>query len=347
MNKIYALTDYKGFFGSKWKANPYRSGFDKTLLKHYFNQFGWEIEFIRMHEIDFKQKWENRIVIYTSSEEIGLYYKNFIEDIILGLERAGAQVIPKFDFLRANNNKVYMEILRDQLLGKKLSGISSRFYGTLEELLHELNKEKVSFPCVIKTAAGAMSRGVFLAKDKAELLKYAKKLSRSPHYLAEIKEIVRTKKHKGYKKESKYQNKFIIQNFIPDLKNDWKVLVYGNHYYVLNRGIKKNDFRASGSHHNYKAGSEAGFPEELLNKVKNIYDLLAVPHLSLDFAWDGTNEIVHEFQAIHFGTSTMDFSDDLYVFENDTWNIEKANFSQEEEYVRGIIYYLEKHPELF
>lgn len=346
MTKIFALTDYKNYFGSKWKSTPYRSGYDKSLLTKHFKKLDWDIEFIRFQDVDFKKDWSNKVVIYTSSEETGFHYKNFIEDIILGLERIGAIVLPRFDFLRANNNKVFMEILREQLLGEKLSGNSSSFYGSLEELEYDIERERINFPCIIKKAEGAMSRGVFLAKNKKELHNYAKKISHSSRPSSEIREFIRARKHQGYKKESNYQHKFIIQNFIPGLKNDWKILIYGNHYYILNRGIKQGDFRASGSQYNYKAGSKSELPEFLLDKVKKIYQVLDVPHLSLDLAWDGENAIIHEFQAIHFGTSTMEFSDDLYVFENNKWEIIKADFSQEEEYVQSFDSYLRSHPEI-
>ena len=339
--KIYALTDYKNYIGSKWKSQPYRSGFDKKLLETYFAKYGYDVEFIQIKDVNFKDDWRNKILIYTSSEEKGLHYKSFIEDIVLGLERAGAFVIPRYDFLRAHNNKVYMEILREQLLGEELSGNSSLFYGTLDELKCDIKLQKINYPCVIKAAEGAMSRGVFLVHNEYELLNNAKRISRSLHFVSEIKDVIRSKKHDGYLEVSKYQNKFILQKFIPNLKNDWKVLIYGNHFYVLNRGIKQNDFRASGSHYNYKAGSKAEISEPMLDSIKVIYEKMNIPHLSLDFAFDGKTNIVHEFQAIYFGTSTMNFSDDLYVFENGHWELRKSKMDLEEEYVWGIVKYLE------
>lgn len=346
MNKIIALTDYKNNFGSKYNAQPYRSGFDKELIEMNFNKYGFEVEFIRMKDVDFKDNWKNKIVIYTSSEEIGLNYKKYIEDIALGLEGAGALLIPRYDFLRAHNNKIYMEILRERLLGKELSGNSSLLYGTLEELKIDIEQNKIKYPCVIKATAGAMSRGVFLAKNKDELLKCAKKISRSPHLISELKDIVRSKKYEGYQKVSKYQNKFIVQKYLPGLKNDWKVLVYGNHYYVLNRGIRQNDFRASGSHYNYKAGSNAEISESMLDSIKIIFDKIDAPHLSLDFAFNGLANIIHEFQALYFGTSTKEYSNDYYIFESGHWAIQKTKMQIEEEYVWGVVKYLEKHPEL-
>jgi len=347
MRKIIALTDYKNHFGSKWKSNPYRSGYDQSLLKNYFNDNNYNIEFISLRNIDLKAKdWKNQLVIYTSSEEIGFNYKSFIEDIALELERLGAILLPSFDFLRANNNKVFMEILRNRVLGKELSGNHSRYYGAIEELYADIKENKIEYPIVIKKAEGAMSRGVFLAKNEKELIKYAKIISRTPHLKAEIKEKIRKQKHNGYRPESSYQAKFITQTFIPNLTNDWKVLIYGNHYYILKRGIKANDFRASGSHYNYKAGSKSEFPLHKLDEVKQMFESLNTPHLSLDYAYDGERGYVHEIQGVFFGTSTLEFCPDYYTHNGKEWVVEKQQLDQEGEYVYSIVHYLKQHSEL-
>lgn len=35
MKKLYLITDYKGFFGSKYFDVPYRSGMDRELLASF------------------------------------------------------------------------------------------------------------------------------------------------------------------------------------------------------------------------------------------------------------------------------------------------------------------------
>ena len=87
MNKykyIFLLTDYKGNFGSHWKADPYRSGFDLKLVKNEFNKNGYKIIITSFEEIINNNKEINGIVLYTSTEDIGYHYKDFIEDIIYG-----------------------------------------------------------------------------------------------------------------------------------------------------------------------------------------------------------------------------------------------------------------------
>jgi hypothetical protein len=124
MAKLILLTDYHGFFVSKNTAVPYRIGMDKSLLKQRFETFGLEIDFVRFSDIDFRDpEILSNTYVYTSSEDPGYRYKSYIEDIVLGLEIVGAMVLPPYKFLRANNNKVFMEILRDN------SGVGNRKQG--------------------------------------------------------------------------------------------------------------------------------------------------------------------------------------------------------------------------
>jgi len=342
MKKIKVLTDYKGYYGSKWNATPYRSGYDQSQLTANFHQYGYELEFIKLNDIRFKEDlWKDRIVLYTSSEEAGFHYKGFIEDVILGLERLGAILVPSFDMLRANNNKVFMEIIREAKLNSQMIDMNNRIYGTLEELDVEINEGKVEYPCVLKKAEGSMSRGVYLANNSEELLRFAKKISRTRHFKSELQEVLRIRKHKGYKPESKHQGKFIIQPFIPGLKNDWKVLIYWDHYYILKRHVRKNDFRASGSGVNYKAGSEAGFPLLQLNYLKEVFMKSDTPNLSIDFGYDGKTGYIFEFQGIFFGTSTQYKSRDYYLHSNNEWLAKNKILDQEGEFVYSIVKFLD------
>jgi hypothetical protein len=343
MKSLICLTDYKNQFSSKWKADPYRSGYNKDYLKTLFKDAGFSVNFIPICEVDFlNANWKDQVVLYSSSEENGLYYKNFIEDVVYGLEGAGARLIPDAAFLRANNNKVFMEILRQTKLPAELQTIQSHFFGTVEELEMAIQAGNVPCPCVIKKAAGAMSRGVFLAKDEDELRKQARKVSCTRQAAVSLKERFRTHKHKGYKPESDFQGKFVIQPFIPGLKNDWKVLVYGEKYFVLRRNIREEDFRASGSGYDYTSGSQAGFPVGMLGLIREFFWKLDLPNLSVDFAFDGEKGYIFEFQAIHFGTSTQYKSKDYYEYCNEKWQLRENTYDQEQVYVHSIVEYLKR-----
>ena len=58
--------------------------------------------------------------------------------------------------------------------------------------------------------------------------------------------LFRWLRHKNYVRESWNRGKIVVQEFIPGLKNDYKVLIFGSKYYVLYRRVREGDFRASG-----------------------------------------------------------------------------------------------------
>lgn len=343
MIPIYCLTDYKGIFGSKFDAVPYRSGLDKVRLAQLFEKEGYTPVFLKASEVSFYGfNWKEKIVLYTSSEEYKLLYKGFIEDVVYGLQLAGALLLPTPCFLRANNNKVFMEVLSQAVLPETLQTLPGQCFGTFHELEQAVLKGLIFFPCVFKMAAGAKSRGVFKANHAKELLKKAKKASSTFLLTTQLKEWVRTKIHKAYLIESAFQNKFIIQPFVPELKNDWKILIYGEKYFILKRSVRVNDFRASGSGIDYRSGSKAEFPSEMFPFVRDYYQALDVPNLSIDFGYDGSKGYVFEYQAIHYGTYTQQKSKDYYEYINGNWEIKENNLSVEEVYVHSIVEYLKR-----
>jgi len=301
MNEIYILTDYKGYFGSKQKTTPYKSGFDKNALQKYFTERKFNPIFLNFADVDFKKvDLRNKYVIYTSAEDQGLHYKDYIEDIILGLYLQGAKLIPHFKFLRANNNKVFMEILRDQSEMQEIKNIKSTYLSTLEDL-----KRKENFPDknVLKLSAGAMSSGVFLTKSKDELIKKCKINCRTRYIYKELWDIKNTIKHRYFIPDSLYRKKFIVQNYIENLQNDWKLLVYGESIYILKRMVRKNDFRASGSGI-FEFTKE--IPKGILEFAYQIKENFNVPNISLDIAYADHEFYLIEFQAIYFGTKTLE-----------------------------------------
>jgi len=315
MKSLVALTDYLNRFGSKWIASPYRSGMDKGILKESFSHFGYECEFRSYSNIDFRVDNYNLFpVVYSSSEDVDGYYRDYIEDILLGLEELGALIIPKYTLFRAHHNKVFMEILRDLMPIEDAHRIRSLSFGTLEELNQNLSN--IAFPCVIKTASGASGSGVFCAHSATQLIKYAKKISRTVNWASEAWDVGRALKHKGYRRESLHRRKFIVQSFIEGLSHDWKVLVFGNRYYALRRNNRNRDFRASGSGLlEYREDT----PYPVLDFASKIYDYLNIPNLSLDIAYDGTNVYLIEFQCVNFGTHTLDTAPFYFTKSGSEW----------------------------
>jgi hypothetical protein len=339
MKEIYALTDYNGNFGSKWKSTPYRSGYDKNLLKKYFAEYGYDLIYIPLSSVNIdRSQWVGRNVIYTSSEYAGLDYKSYIEDVVYSLELIGAQVIPKYKYLKATNNKVFMEFLQKTLVQHPLPSYG---FGTLEEFEKALGAGTIPLPCVIKTSESRMSRGVECAQTKDEALTKTRSISRAIKPKAELIELLRAMKYKGYQKKSKYQGKFIVQPLIEGLDRDWKILIYWDKVFVLKRGIKKGDFRASGSGVDYKAGGDSGIPTHVLDYVYGYYKELGVPNISVDVGLGGNIPVVFEIQAVYFGTSTHWKSRDFFLKTESGFELKRKSTDQEEDYVYSIVKFLE------
>lgn len=334
MKKIYILTDYQNRFGSKYNAKPYESGMDKSLLKKYFANNNFEASFVPFADVlNFDSShWMNKTVIYTSSEDIGYFYKSYIEDIVFYLEINSANVIPSYKFLRANNNKVFMELLRYSLSNVLSNGITTKAYGCFEEL--QSRASTLSYPVVYKQAAGAQSDGVGMARNYRELIKDVKKIARTKNIFREFWELGRSVKYPGYVEQSKYRNKFIIQNLIKGLNGDFKVLVFGDKFYVLKRDTKKNDFRASGSGIRIFIKE---IPEGLLDFANKCHLTLNIPNASLDIAFDGDSFYLLEFQCLYFGSFTLTHSKFYWQKTSDgNFVLKESESILEEEYATSV-----------
>lgn len=342
MIKILCIVDYKNKFSTKVPSNPYNSGLDKDILASCFKKLGCKVEYISFAEIDFKNtNYQGQYIIYTSSEDYGLFYKSYIEDIIYGLEDAGAILLPQAKFLRAHHNKVYMEILRDLLL--KETGISSKYFGTIVDLIKE--KGNFKYPLIMKPFAGASSKGVGLIKNEKELIRHARGISKCN----DIKGLLfdwglyfkKLLQKDPYIRDSFYKKKFLVQNFIPKLSNDWKILIYGNMYYILFRQNRENDFRASGSGL-FQANEQQFIPDGIFDYAMNIYNILNVPQLSIDVAFDGERFYLIEFQAISFGTLTQTISEFYFSYKNGKWEKIIEQKSLEQVFAESTINYISK-----
>lgn len=341
MKDIYLLCDYKGRFGSKYHDNPYRSGLDKGLLKKYFEDNGFNTIFLKFNDVDFRiDKLRDQIVLYTSSEDRGFYYKSYIEDVIYGLEIIGACVVPSYRYLRANNNKVFMEIIRLSSRNDRITNINSRIFGTYEEFMDKI--KYFDKHCILKKAEGACGRGVYLANTSRKLYKIAKKISRTRNITYELWDFARFLKHRSYTRDSRYRSKFIIQDFILGLKNDWKIYIFGKRYYIFYRPILEGrDIRASGGgYKNYLYGNKALMPEGIFDFAKSVFDSLDVPYASLDIAFDGKVFYLFEFQCVYFGMAGVFLSNEYFINKSSQWIAVSEKLGQEQVYVDSITEYL-------
>lgn len=320
--KVAAVVDYQGRLLSKWAARPYRSGLDRTAFAAEMRRNGADVDYVSYVDIcDPSCANAYDFIVLTSSEDSGLHYKSYIEDVALHLDRLGLTTFPRFELLRAHHNKVFMELTRSRLLPDSARKVGSVVFGTAEDALNHRDGLGTG-TWVLKASAGASSLGVHKIEGDVDLNRLVRKVSSSRDPAYDLRDVARAIRHRGYRRESLNRRKFVIQKFIAGMDGDWKVLVFGDKYFVLKRSCRPNDFRASGS-------GLLRYPDEvpsgLLGVARSIYEALESPCLGMDVGFDGKDYVLIEFQAVNFGTHTADTAPFYYacnesgVWEQHAW----------------------------
>ena len=304
---ILLLLDYRDqfYFSTRYRG----ASVDVDKLKKYFHNRGFNLIVKHFYEIDLRaEDYKNKWILYQSSEDPGLFYKDYIEDILLGLKIQGARLIPDFEYFRAHHNKVFMEMLRDALGIREIQNIHSKSFGTYEEYVQSgYSVDNDAF--VIKPGSGTRSRGVGLLKTHQDKKIVPYKISRSFTFDNLKLFLSKIKTGKSFTPMSNNRKKFIIQNFVSALDGDFRILAYGEKYYVVFRKNRKNNFTASGSGN---LDFDAELPFGLLDYAKVVYKKLNTPYVSLDIGYKDGEFFLFEFQCLCLGQYTLEKSKSHY-----------------------------------
>ncbi len=330
--KILLLVDDRGqFYGSTKESG---GSMDISLISKRFKNLGYFVVVCGFSELIFvEEKYIDFFVLYQSTEDPDLRYKDYIEDILLGLQLLGCKLIPRFEYFRAHYNKVFMEILREKMnYGEHLKFFH---FGTFEEL--KKSKYEFSYPLVIKPGAESRSTSVSLAHNKKQLHKFALRVSSSPSLTNVTRAIKSVLSAKPYKKISNNRRKFIVQEFIPGLSGDYKILVYGDRYYVVRRENRPDDFRASGS-------GTRSFPEivsnELLNYAQDIFKKSDTPFMGMDIADSAGKYYLIEFQFVPLGNYALEKSSFYFKKIFNKWQLIRETSQLEDVFVESVDRYI-------
>lgn len=338
MRDIHLLVDYRGAFYSS--AHESDASMNVALLVDCFQAAGYRAIVKEYPDIDFRQdNYEGQLVLYQSSDDRFLFYQSYLEDLLLGLELQGAILLPRFHLFRAHHNKLFQEVLKDLMPQSALKTISAQMFGTYEDYAARLDglPEKV----VLKPAEGATGSGVQLLASRGDKIKHGKQASRSFHLIDAIKNWVKIRMRKGYVPRSNHRRKFVVQSLVEGLEGDYKVLVYGRKYYVLQRLNREGDFRASGSG---RISHPANPPDGLLDFVEMFHGALDSPILSVDVGItpDGTCHLI-EFQCLHFGTTTLLKSPYYFTRDASEWSRVDEKSILEQELVNSVALFIDEH----
>lgn len=339
MNTLFIITNYKNIFPQKTHET---NGLDlkkisEDLKKHGINPKIYCLDdltdAILKNEIDISGNY----FLFCSSqiEE----YKNTIIDVAHEVTQRKGILIPKIDFYISHENKYFQELYKNRC---QIKTPKSKILSTSE--LPSL--ERIKLPCVVKKYSGFGSRGINLAQNTTELKTSILKKMNSYWLLnidiyESIKRLIKTK----IKFRNLYPKKFgrvVLQELIPDLAYDWKILVFDDYVFALKRYTRKNDFKASGSGiFDFNAIPN----DSLINFAVETRRMLDTPFISLDIAEDKNNKFsIIEYQAIHFGLTTALNCHQYYFYNNGRpQKISKKIDSIESFFSKSIINYIQKN----
>lgn len=335
--KIRLLIDYREQFYSSLRVST--GGMDLARLSKLFGELGCELVIQRYSEIDAKERFDDSYVLYQSSEDRDLHYKEYIADWVQHIQQRGGRLIPDFNCFRAHENKVYQSLLTRQLDVPGVHVPDAEVFGCYEDL--ERARLRLPFPLVLKSATGCQSQGVTLARSHAELMRKARRFSRSFHLRDALRFLAKRWLRKGYVPESSHRRKFLLQEFIPNLPGDFKVLVYGDRVFVLQRATRPNDFRASGSGRFTYARD---VPPQLLDCAERLRAAYGCPYISADIGFDPATGrcILFEIQFLMFGTYTLEKSPFHFRRESDAWVVVDGPVVLEEVFAETVCRFIER-----
>lgn len=336
---------HKTFFsGRKWM------GLEVEKIKDLLLKNGHQVQILDFSQIalDYELLPVNSCLFYTSSYNEN--YLQYIKDVIFVISQSRPDIIlfPDINQLFSFEDKGYQELYKRRIGLKHVFG---KYYGDIEELIND--NDKLSYPFVLKKNKGAKSSGVRLIKSDKELNSFLKN-ERKESFIAKL--IMMLKKRNCFRKKlnlkavhglpeinwSKFFSKrtpVVTQSFIDGLDCDYKILVFGEKYYSLQRKTRDKDFRASGS----GKFSWTVPPTEVLVFAKKITEKMNTPFISLDIGIDKNNKCyLFEFQGIGFGPVTLTASDKYFHFVNGSWQKTEATSELETEYANTINYHLNR-----
>jgi glutathione synthase/RimK-type ligase-like ATP-grasp enzyme len=256
-------------------------------------------------------------VIWYASTQYPEYFQ-YVEDCLLYAEACGGILVPTFSLFRCHENKFFQELLKKKL---KLDQPKAKLIGTLEDLNTTL--PTLSFPLILKSATGFGSSTVFKIDTPTELKEKAESMLTCiiPPATNLIRRIKQRNEYAN--KILPYTNRYplkvgriVLQEFMPNLQHDWKILVFGDVCFCLKRFVRENDFRASGSgNFNFQEIPDPA----LLDYAHMVAKTLDTPWASLDIAeCDGGFGLI-EFQCLHFGLYTLIENDKCYEKVGSEW----------------------------
>ena len=343
-NHLILLTGVDNFYGQT--RRPWVS-MKVPRLVETARTLGFTVDTYVYHQlVNQAPEIKDSVILYSFSQKRNI--RDYLKGLMHYLDDGSNLIIPSYDLLLCHEDKGYQELFKRKL---GITSLQACYFSSRRDL----DGYTFTFPAVVKQSMGSNGKRVFLVHDRTELEKVVKNFEEITFFdkvdLLRRKYLRHGKKFKDYPNFNartdyyeyieyvKNERNFIIQEYVPGLTFDYRVLVVCDHYYLTKRHTRENDFRASGTK---KFDFDFEPEPSLLDFAKGIYEKLDTPLLSLDIGAIGDKYYLFEFQATHFGISTILRSKGYYARQNEEWKFNTATPEIEPVIMDGVIRYIRK-----
>lgn len=287
---------------------------------------------------------KDSVIFYSFSQRDNV--RDYLKDLVHHLMQYNNEVIPAYELLLCHENKGYQELYKTRI---GIKSLDCKYYNDK----NAIDFAKINYPVVLKKINGSNGKGVYLVKDQEDLLKKLdnfekidtiskldlkrRKYLRGSKSFDHYPEYSNQKDYEQYKDHITERENFILQEFVPNLEYDYRILVIYDRYFVTRRLNKENDFRASGAK---KYDFSFVIENEMLAYAKEIVLKVNTPFLSMDICKSEGKYFILEYQALHFGINVVVKSAGYYTEKNNNWEFVKNKNIIEEQISYGLVSYI-------
>lgn len=326
---VLLITNFQGIIPQRITA---WEGYDLEQLKKLLELAGAEVCIVGAHELDILSCQKRKFVaaLYASSQES--HYKQYLQDIVANMHFIGVELFPAFEHMLAHENKAFQGL---KIALANIKAPRSFVFGHKQQANQFL--AGATLPLVGKAVDGFGACKVCLIRSIQEGRKFIRKQmfhrvlrNGRPFLLRVLQRIFKPQPVLGH---------LVFQEMIPDLKGDWKVLIWGDTACGLYRENRPKDFRASGS------GKFAfvDVPNPVLDFAREALDALNLKWASFDIGYDGKDCYLIEYQGIHFGLTAAEKGYFYYVRDSSgAWVKRRGKIQIETEMAKIIVRTLTK-----
>lgn len=254
-------------------------------------------------------------VLYLPAGTVGPWSRSYVEDVILALELAGARPVPPYRFLRAQANRVFLDLMEPLAGPLAAQVLPGRAFGTLADLARSDYREW-AYPKLLRRVDDSAADGQRLIRSADDLLGAAARLSFRGSAGAALRRLATRTLRPDNLPEGTYNRKLLVEDVLPGLDHDYRVLVFADRYYPLRRGLRPGASRADGSDWvEYPSVP----PVAVLDLARKLRRALGVPMAAFDIAPAAAGPLLTEAEFVGFDTRALDGAQGFFRREGDSW----------------------------